>query len=171
MRKRTLLSLMALAPVVSACGFRLRGVPEFPFSSIYLKAGLDSTFARDLQRNLKTAGDRLKVLREPSKPEDAEVIWQLMGEGRQRIIISKNAAGQVRDLQLRYTMTFRLYSPNGVEWIPPTTLEQQRDMTYDEALALAKDQEAEILYQTMQSDLVQQVMRRLASVQRPQDAQ
>ncbi|WP_370680294.1 LPS assembly lipoprotein LptE [Comamonas sp. GB3 AK4-5] len=167
MRKRTLLSLMALAPVVSACGFRIRGVPDFPFSSIYLNAAPSSTFARDLQRNLATASDRLRVLRAPAKPEDAQVIWQLLGERRERIIVSKNAAGQVRDLQLRYRMTFRLYSPDGLEWTPPTELEQERDMSYDETLALAKDQEAEMIYQTMQSDLVQQVIRRLASAQPP----
>ncbi|MDR2325334.1 MAG: LPS assembly lipoprotein LptE [Acidovorax sp.] len=167
MRKRTLLSLMALAPVVSACGFRIRGVPDFPFSSIYLNAAVSSTFARDLQRNLATASDRLRVLRAPHKPEEAQVVWQLLGERRERIIISKNAAGQVRDLQLRYRMTFRLYSTDGLEWIAPTELEQERDMSYDETLALAKDQEAELIYQTMQSDLVQQVIRRLASAQQP----
>ena len=58
MRKRTLLSLMALAPLVSACGFRLRGVPEFQFRSIYLDAAERSSVARELQRNLATAGPR-----------------------------------------------------------------------------------------------------------------
>lgn len=168
MRKRTLLSLMALAPVVSACGFRLRGVPDFPFSSVYIEAGAGSTFARELQRNLATAGHKLQVLRAPAMPSEAQVVLQLMSERRERIIISKNASGQVRDLQLRYRMTFRLYGIDGSEWIPPTELEQQRDQSYDESLALAKDQEAEVLYRTMQSDLVQQVMRRLASAQPPQ---
>ena len=79
MRKRTLLSLMALAPVVSACGFRLRGVPDFPFSSIYLKAANGSSFARELQRNLATAGAKLTVLRDPAKPDDAQVIWEQIG--------------------------------------------------------------------------------------------
>jgi len=168
MRKRTLLSLMALAPLVSACGFRMRGVPDFPFSSIYLEAGSGSAFARELQRNLATAGPKLKVLRAPARPDEAQVVLQLMGERRERIIISKNAAGQVRDLQLRYRMTFRLYSIDGREWIAPTELEQERDQSYDETLALAKEQEAEALYRTMQSDVVQQVMRRLASAQPPQ---
>lgn len=167
MRKRTLLSLMALAPVVSACGFRLRGAPDFPFASIYLRAGANSAFARELQRNLVTAGAKLRVLRDPAKPEDAQVVWQLMGESRERIVISKNAAGQVRDLLLRYRMTFRLVGTDSREWIAPVELEQERDMSYDETLALAKDQEAEVIYQTMQSDLVQQVIRRLASAKPP----
>lgn len=167
MRKRTLLSLMALAPLVSACGFRLRGVPDFQFSSIYLQAGERSAFARELERNLATAGDKLKVLRAPRRPDEAQVVWKLLGERRERVIISKNAAGQVRELTLRYRMMFSLTGADGAEWIPPTELELERDLSYDENLALAKEQEAEVLYKTMQSDLVQQVMRRLSSAQPP----
>lgn len=167
MRKRTLLSLMALAPLVSACGFRLRGVPEFQFSSIYLDAGERSAVARELQRNLATAGDKLKVLRAPAQPNQAQVVWKLLGESRQRIVLSKNTAGQVRELTLRYRMTFSLTGADGAQWLPPTVLEMERDLSYDENLALAKDQEAEVLYKAMQTDLVQQVMRRLSSAQPP----
>lgn len=167
MRKRTLLSLMALAPLVSACGFRLRGVPDFQFSSIYLDAAVRSNVARELERNLATAGDKLKVLRAPRRADEAQVVWKLLGERRERIIISKNAAGQVRELTLRYRMTFSLTGTDGAEWIVPTELELERDLSYDENLALAKEQEAEVLYKTMQSDLVQQVMRRLSSAQPP----
>ena len=35
MNKRTLLSLAPVA-LLSACGFRLRGVPEFGFGSLYI---------------------------------------------------------------------------------------------------------------------------------------
>ena len=48
MRKRTLLSLMALAPVVSACGFRLRGAPSFPFKTLYVQAPEGSPFTREV---------------------------------------------------------------------------------------------------------------------------
>ena len=39
-----------------------------------------------------------------------------------------------------------------------------RDLTYNETDALAKQQEADFLYRAMQTDLVDQVMRRLAAV-------
>jgi LPS-assembly lipoprotein len=39
-----------------------------------------------------------------------------------------------------------------------------RDMSYSETAALAKEQEENLLYRAMQSDIVAQVMRRLASV-------
>ena len=37
-------------------------------------------------------------------------------------------------------------------------------MSYNESAALAKEQEEALLYRAMQSDIVSQVMRRLASV-------
>jgi LPS-assembly lipoprotein len=40
-----------------------------------------------------------------------------------------------------------------------------RDMSYSESAALAKEQEEALLFKAMQSDIVSQVMRRLASVQ------
>ena len=43
---------------------------------------------------------------------------------------------------------------------------QSRDLSYTESAALAKEQEEAILYRAMQSDIVSQVMRRLASVRR-----
>jgi LPS-assembly lipoprotein len=39
-----------------------------------------------------------------------------------------------------------------------------RDMNYSESLALAKEQEEQLLYRAMQTDIVAQVMRRLAAV-------
>jgi LPS-assembly lipoprotein len=40
-----------------------------------------------------------------------------------------------------------------------------RDMSYNESAALAKEHEESLLYRAMQSDIVSQVMRRLAAVQ------
>ena len=77
MRKRTLLSLMALAPVVSACGFRLRGAPSFPFKTLYVQAPEGSPFTREVLRNLATAGGNLTVVLPPAKPDTAEATLQL----------------------------------------------------------------------------------------------
>ena len=52
MQKRTLLAAMALTPFLGACGFRLRGVPNFVFHSIYVQAGRGSPVGTLLRRNL-----------------------------------------------------------------------------------------------------------------------
>jgi len=41
---------------------------------------------------------------------------------------------------------------------------QQRDISYSESTALSKEAEEQLLYRSMQTDVVQQVMRRLGSV-------
>jgi LPS-assembly lipoprotein len=40
-------------------------------------------------------------------------------------------------------------------------------MTYDDAQVLAKEGEEQLLFRDMQSDMVQQIMRRIATAQKP----
>ena len=59
---------------------------------------------------------------------------------------------------------FRLRSASGKDLLPATEILLSRDMSYNETNALAKEQEEALLYTAMQSDIVAQVMRRLAAV-------
>ena len=136
MNKRTLLSLAPVA-LLSACGFRLRGVPEFGFGSLYIVAPASSPLARELQRTLDGSGSQLKVLRDPASMPTAEAIFDLLQEQQERVVVGLNASGQVRELQLRLRLRFRLVTPAGQEWIPETELRQQRDISYNETLALS----------------------------------
>ncbi|MEG0411509.1 MAG: LPS assembly lipoprotein LptE [Comamonas sp.] len=167
MRKRTLLSLMALAPVVSACGFRLRGAPSFPFSTLYVQAPDGSPFTREVLRNLATAGGNLTVVLPPAKADTAEVTLFLLGERRQRVILAKTVSGQVREVELRLFARFKLVDKEGRVWIEDTEMQQKREMSYSESLALAKDEEEATLYRNMYSDLAQQLLRRLAAAHAP----
>lgn len=55
-------------------------------------------------------------------------------------------------------------TPAGQELIAPTELLQTRDVSYNETQALAKEAEEALLMRNMQSDMVQQLLRRLAAV-------
>ncbi|NBQ38116.1 MAG: hypothetical protein EBU42_11505, partial [Synechococcus sp.] len=59
---------------------------------------------------------------------------------------------------------FRVVNPQGRELIAETELLQVRDQSYNEAFANAKASEEIQLYNNMQSDIVQQVLRRLAAI-------
>ena len=162
--RRTLLSLAPLASLalLSACGFRLRGVPEFGFESLYIAAPTTSPLARELQRTLEGSTSKLRVLRDPATMTTAQAILDLIQEQQERVVVGQNASGQVRELQLRLRVKFRLRTPTGVELIPETEILQERDISYNETIALAKEAEEALLYRTMRTDIVQQLLRRLA---------
>ena len=161
MHRRTMLSLAPVA-LLSACGFRLRGVPEFAFESLYIAAPTTSPLARELQRTLEGSTSKLRVLRDPATMTTAQTIMDLIQEQQERVVVGLNASGQVRELQLRLRVKFRLRTPTGVELIPETEILQERDISYNETIALAKEAEEALLYRTMRTDIVQQLLRRLA---------
>ena len=162
MDKRTLLSLAPLA-LLSACGFRLRGVPEFGFSSLYIAAPAGSALARELRRTLEGSGSQLKLLTDPAAMPTAGAILDLLQEQQERVVVGLNASGQVRELQLRQRVRIRLRGQQGQEWIADTELLQQRDISYNETIALSKEGEEAMLFRNMRTDLIQQLMRRLAA--------
>jgi LPS-assembly lipoprotein len=76
----------------------------------------------------------------------------------------------VREFRLIYRVGFRVADGKGGNYVPPSTVELTRDVTYDDAVALAKETEEQQLYRDMQVDMVQQIMRRLAAARPPQAA-
>ncbi|WP_313077816.1 LPS assembly lipoprotein LptE [Melaminivora sp.] len=169
MHRRTLLSLFPLlaAAPLAGCGFRLRGVPQFGFASLYVQAGAGSALARELRRTLAASSDRLLLLTEPVQLPQAEVVLEILSEQTERVVVGQSATGQVRELQLRLRLRFRLRGQDGREWIPATELVQTRDISYNETIALSKESEETLLFRNMQTDLVQQLLRRLAAVKGP----
>lgn len=161
MQRRLLLSsgvLMALA----GCGFKLRGAPDFAFRSLFVNASESSLFGNELKRNLASISAlELKDARDMSK---ADAILDILSELREKTVVGVNTSGQVREFQLRIRLRFRLRTPQGKELIGDTELLQQRDISFNESAVLAKEAEEGLMYRDMQSDLVQQMIRRLAAV-------
>ena len=70
----------------------------------------------------------------------------------------------MRELQLRLRVKFRLRTPQGQSLIEPVELAQQRDLSFSETAVLSKEIEQAMMYRDMQTDIVQQIMRRLSAV-------
>jgi LPS-assembly lipoprotein len=62
-------------------------------------------------------------------------------------------------------VSFRVHDAKGQVYVPTSTVQLTRDMTYDDTEILAKEAEEQLLFRDMQTDMVQQVLRRLASAQ------
>jgi LPS-assembly lipoprotein len=160
MRRRSLLLTSLLGSVLLVgCGFQLRGATQLPFSRIALQGFAPrSPLAEELRRTLSQSAEVV------TSPAQAQVVLQALNDRRERSVVASTTAGQVRELQLRVRLEFRLATPGGRELIPATELLLTRDMSYSETQALAKEYEEVQLVRAMQSDIVSQLMQRLAHV-------
>lgn len=172
--RRTLLCSLALAPLATllpGCGFQLRGAAHYPFASLYLQAPEGSELGRSVLRRLAASSHDLRLIIDANERAQADVVLHLQGERNERVVLAKTVAGQVRELQLRLHLRFQLLGRDGRVWIESTEISQQRDMSYSENLTLAKDDEEAGLIRDMREDIAQQLLRRLALVQQPPQAE
>lgn len=165
LRRTLLLAVPAISAMgLSACGFALRQAPTYPFTTIFVRVAEASALGNELKRNLAN-GSKLEVVTEPKRLDSVEVVLDINTDQREKSVASTTSAGQVREFQLRVRVKFRLRTPQGKELIPETEILQQRDISYTESQALSKEAEEQLLYRNMQTDIVQQIMRRIAAIQ------
>ena len=112
----------------------------------------------------RQATGKVKVISDAAQINQAQVVLEVLSEQREKVVLSLNTAGQVREFQLRLRFRFRLRTLAGKELIPDADIALQRDISFNETAVLAKEAEEGLLYRDMQSDIVQQVIRRLAAV-------
>ena len=165
MQRRFCLTLLALSPALGAtgCGFALRQAPNFAFKTLFSPFPEGSSLGIELKRSLESNGN-VQVITDVRQIDKADVILDVLTDRREKTVVGLNASGQVREFQLRLRFVFRLRSAKNSELIPATEILQQRDISFNESAVLAKETEEALLYREMQSDIVQQIMRRLATV-------
>jgi LPS-assembly lipoprotein len=157
--KKLLLAVLVLT--LAGCGFHMRGTESVPFRTLYIP-GATGGIALDLKRNIE-AGTDAKVV---SDPKAADAILELSNETREKIILSLSGTGRVREFRLRYSVNFRVHDAKGYDYVPTSTVQLTRDVTFNDAEILAKEAEEQLLFRDMQSDMVQQLLRRLSGAQR-----
>ncbi len=162
---RTLLLLAAL--LLAGCGFQLRGTASLPFKTVYMPPTVQPGVALDLKRYIQTGTNTVLV----DDPKKADAILELSQDIREKVILSLAATGRVREYQLRYRINFRVHDGKGANFVAPSSLTLTRDVTYSDTDVLAKEAEEQLLYRDMQSDMVQQLIRRLEAARMPQPAQ
>lgn len=159
MRAPLFLGFFILA-LLAGCGFQLRGAYVLPYESIYLSMPDYSELGAGLKRAIRASGGT----RLAERPEDAQASLVPIADARERVILSLSGTGRVRELRLRYRYGYRMIDPQGRDLVPPGEIELARDLTYDDSNVLAKEQEEVLLWRDMQSDMVQQLIRRLVAV-------
>jgi LPS-assembly lipoprotein len=155
-------SAAALATGLSGCGFQLRQAPNLPFNTMFAGFTESSSLGQELRRSLEASG--VRVITDNRQLDAAQVILDVIQDQREKVVVGVNTSGLVREFQLRVRFKFRLRDKAGNEVIPETELLLQRDFSFSESGALAKEAEEALIYRSMQSDVVQQALRRLSAV-------
>ena len=149
--------IAAAMALLVACGYQLRGQAHLPFDTLYVPPG--SPLAVELKRNLAAASKTRLV----NEAKEAEAVLGFTAEAREKVILSYDTAGRVREYQLRYRVGFRVTDPKGQVFVPTSEILLTRDISFSDVQVLAKETEEALLYRDMQTDMVQQILRRLAA--------
>lgn len=143
--------------ILAGCGFHLRGQSPLPFASAHVEASPGSSLAPLLTQSLRLSGKQVA-----DSPRAAEVVIRLERELRGKEILSLSGGGKVREFRLSQRVTLSAYDRGGRVLLAPTELTLTRDMSYDDAQALAKEAEEAQLMRDMEQEMLRQILRRLA---------
>ena len=150
--------LIAAAALLASCGFQLRGQASLPFETFYVPGS--TPLAVELRRNL-TVASKTKLV---DSPEKAQAMLAFTDELRDKTILSFSSAGKVQEYRLRYRVGFRVTDSKAAQvFLPTSEIILTRDMSFNDAQVIAKEAEEQLLFRDMQTDMVQQIMRRLVA--------
>jgi LPS-assembly lipoprotein len=158
---RAALALSALA--AAGCGFHLRGDVSYPFRTIYVNATPSIPMGVELKRALESATD-LKIV---ANPPEAQVILDITSVVDDKNVLSLSSGGRVQEYLLIKRVGFNVHDAAGADWLPQSELTIRRSYTFSESEVLARQAQEAQLLREMQTDAVQQILRRLQAAKKP----
>ena len=158
MRALLRFSVLIAAMALAACSFHLRGQEGMPFDTIYLEAANPNTdMIKELRRSLEV--NKVKMV---DNAQQADVILDIVSENPDKQILTLDNSGRVNEFELFYRVSLRAYDLKKQEWIPAEVFMLRRDFPYDDNNVLAMEAAEDLLNQSMRTEMVQQIVRRLS---------
>lgn len=154
-------SMLTLSAMLTACGFHLRQPSPIAFKTVQIKGNTQINTA--LKKALIEQG--IKIVTEA---EEAELQLDLLKEESEQRILSLSGTGVVREYELYYRIQYRTKLASEATWTLPLIMEGRRDYTYNDANLLAKQAEQKLLSDSMQTDVLNGIMRRLSALKKAQ---
>ena len=155
--------VVALASTLAGCGFHLRGDANYAFTTIFVNAATSPTLAAEMRRALAATGNAHVA----SDAKSAQVILDIPVVADDKEVLTLSGGGSVREYLLIKHVHFRLHDADGNEWLPPGEIALRRAYTFSESEALARETQEQRLLKEMQTDAVQQLVRRLQAAKKP----
>lgn len=149
----------ALPPVLTGCGFALRQALVLPAQRIYVEGASATTLFAEIDRELAISAGARRV----AMPSEADARLRLLENRLDREILSLTGDGKAREFRLRHDIVAEVRRMDGSVLLPATRFSVSRDLTFDDARVLGKQQEELILEASMREELTALIFRRLAS--------
>jgi LPS-assembly lipoprotein len=154
---------LALSSALVSCGFHLRGEAHYSFETLYLNSPSSQPLTTDLRRSIQAGGSAQLM----PAADQAQVILDIASVENNKQILSLTSGGKVREFLLTKRVLFRVHDKEGNDWLPTAEVIVRRTYTYSDTEALAKAYEEQRLWNDMQDDAVQLIVRRLQSAKKP----
>jgi LPS-assembly lipoprotein len=165
-RRSTLAALLAgllCAGGPIGCGFHLRGDVTYPFASLYVNAPAAPPLALELKRALENSGATQIV----ASAAEAQAILDVTSIVDDKGVLSLSSGGRVREYLLTKRVSFNVHDAAGRDWLPASEFSIRRSYTFNESEVLARNEQEQRLLKDMQTDAVQQIVRRLQAAKKP----
>jgi LPS-assembly lipoprotein len=161
-RSAAYVAVAVLALALAGCGFHLRGTATYLFTTIAVNAPGAPLLAAQLRRALDDTGSAKVV-----DAKDAQVILDIPIVADDKEVLSLSRAGSVQEYLLIMRVSFRLHDASGNDWLPAGDIAVRRSYTFNESEVLARGTQEQRLLKEMQTDVVQQLIRRLQAAKKP----
>jgi len=148
---------------LAACGFHLRGEANYPFATFFLNSAPALPITAELKRSLEGISSAKLV----DAATSAEVILEVNSVEDTKQILSLSGGGKVAEYLLSKRVLFRVHDSDGKDWLPTSEVLVRRSYTYSDTETLAKEAQEQRLWREMQTDSVQQIVRRLQAAKKP----
>jgi len=153
---------VVLASAAGGCGFHLRGDVSYAFSTLFINSPANVPFTAELKRALAGSGTTLV-----DSAAAAQVIFDVSNVADDKQVLSLSGGGRAREYLLTKRVSFALHDAAGKDWLPAAEIVVRRSFTFSESEVLAREAEEAKLFKEMQTDAVQQVVRRLQFAKKP----
>ena len=157
------LLVVALVASAAGCGFHLRGDVAYTFPTIFVNSPSPQPIVVELRRAIGGASGTQLV----DSAKDAVVTLDIVSVVDDKGVLSLSSGGRVREYALTKRVSFRLSDKEGRDWIPAGEIVIRRSYTFNESEVLAREAEETRTLREMQTDAVQQIVRRLQAARKP----
>jgi len=155
---------LALCLGLASCGFQLRGDVTYDFRTLYVTGPPPaSPLVIELKRMLENSGQTRLV----AAPADAQAVLDVTNVVDDKAVLALNSGGRVREYLLTKRVSFYVHDNGGRDWLAPGEISIRRSYTFNESEVLAREAQEQRLLRDMQTDAVQQIVRRLQAAKKP----